>query len=86
MICGFGRTGNWFGSQTMGIRPDIMTLAKGLSSGYAPTGGSMVSDRMAISPPLVISRAEIDLLIDRAVQALDLTHAELQAEGMMKAA
>ncbi len=29
VICGFGRTGNWFGSQTMGIRPDIMTIAKG---------------------------------------------------------
>jgi putrescine aminotransferase len=47
VICGFGRTGNWFGSQTMGIRPDIMTIAKGLSSGYAPIGGSIVNDRVA---------------------------------------
>ncbi len=47
VICGFGRTGNWFGSQTMGIRPDIMTIAKGLSSGYAPIGGSIVSDDIA---------------------------------------
>ena len=47
MICGFGRTGNWFGSQTMGIRPDIMTVAKGLSSGYAPIGASIVSDKVA---------------------------------------
>lgn len=47
VICGFGRTGNWFGSQTFGIRPDIMTIAKGLSSGYAPVGGSMVSDKVA---------------------------------------
>lgn len=47
VICGFGRTGNWFGSQTFGIRPDIMTIAKGLSSGYAPIGGSMVSDEVA---------------------------------------
>ncbi|MDE4172973.1 aspartate aminotransferase family protein [Phaeobacter sp. PT47_59] len=47
VICGFGRTGNWFGSQTMGIRPDIMTIAKGLSSGYAPIGGSIVSDEVA---------------------------------------
>lgn len=47
VICGFGRTGNWFGSQTMGIRPDIMTIAKGLSSGYAPIGGSLVSDEIA---------------------------------------
>ena len=47
VICGFGRTGNWFGSQTYNIRPDIMTIAKGLSSGYAPIGGSLVSDRVA---------------------------------------
>ncbi len=47
VICGFGRTGNWFGSQTLGIRPDIMTVAKGLSSGYAPIGASIVSDEIA---------------------------------------
>lgn len=47
VICGFGRTGHWFGSQTMGITPDIMTIAKGLSSGYAPIGGSIVSDEIA---------------------------------------
>lgn len=47
VICGFGRTGQWFGSQTMGIRPDIMTIAKGLSSGYIPIGGSMISDEVA---------------------------------------
>ncbi len=47
VICGFGRTGNWFGSETMGIRPHIMTIAKGLSSGYAPIGGSIVCDEVA---------------------------------------
>tara|TARA_Y100000815_G_scaffold210602_1_gene195025 strand:+ start:3776 stop:5170 length:1395 start_codon:yes stop_codon:yes gene_type:complete len=47
VICGFGRTGNWFGSQTMNIRPHIMTIAKGLSSGYAPIGGSLVCDEVA---------------------------------------
>ncbi len=47
VICGFGRTGNWFGSQTLGIRPDIMTVAKGLSSGYAPIAASIVSDGVA---------------------------------------
>ncbi|MFK7878928.1 aspartate aminotransferase family protein [Roseobacter sp.] len=47
VICGFGRTGNWFGSQTMGIRPQIMTIAKGLSSGYQPIGGSIVCDEVA---------------------------------------
>jgi putrescine aminotransferase len=47
VICGFGRTGNWFGSQTLNIRPDIMTIAKGLSSGYQPIGGSIVSTKIA---------------------------------------
>lgn len=47
VICGFGRTGNWFGTQTFGLRPDIMTIAKGLSSGYVPIGGSLVSDKVA---------------------------------------
>jgi putrescine aminotransferase len=47
VICGFGRTRNWFGSQTMGITPDIMTIAKGLSSGYQPIGGSILSDEVA---------------------------------------
>jgi putrescine aminotransferase len=47
VICGFGRTGNWFGSQTVGIEPDIMTVAKGLSSGYLPIGGSIVSSEVA---------------------------------------
>jgi putrescine---pyruvate transaminase len=47
VICGFGRTGNWFGSQTVNIRPHIMTIAKGLSSGYQPIGGSIVCDEVA---------------------------------------
>ena len=47
VICGFGRTGNWFGSQTLGIKPHIMTIAKGLLSGYQPIGGSVVCDEVA---------------------------------------
>ena len=47
VICGFGRTGNWFGSQTVGIEPDVMTVAKGLSSGYIPIGASIISDKIA---------------------------------------
>jgi putrescine aminotransferase len=47
VICGFGRTGNWFGSQTMGIKPDMMTVAKGLSSGYAPISASIVNEDIA---------------------------------------
>jgi putrescine aminotransferase len=201
VITGFGRTGNWFGSQTVGIRPHIMTVAKGLSSGYQPIGGSIVcdevaavigacefnhgytyhghpvaaavalknlqimqeedilghvrttaaphlkrqwesladhplvgeakicgmmgsialtphkasraafaaeagtagyicrercfannlvmrhvGDRMIISPPLVITEEEIDLLVARARMALDETHGELKRQGLMKAA
>ena len=47
VICGFGRLGRWFGSDYYGIRPDLMTIAKGMSSGYLPIGGVMVSDRVA---------------------------------------
>jgi putrescine---pyruvate transaminase len=47
VITGFGRTGNWFGSQTFGIKPHIMTIAKGLSSGYQPIGGSVICDEIA---------------------------------------
>lgn len=199
VICGFGRTGNWFATETLGLHPHIMTIAKGLSSGYQPIGGSIVCDevaeviggvefnhgytysghpvacavalenlrlleeekviervrdetapylkekfealvdhplvgeakivgmmgsialtpnketravfaaeagtvgficrercfsnnlimrhvydRMIISPPLVISKEEIDILIDRARQSLDETHAILQEKGLMQ--
>jgi putrescine---pyruvate transaminase len=47
VICGFGRTGRWWGSETMGFRPDLMTFAKGVTSGYVPLGGVMVGDRVA---------------------------------------
>jgi len=47
VICGFGRTGQWFGCQHYGTRPDLMTIAKALSSGYLPIGGVMVGDRVA---------------------------------------
>jgi putrescine aminotransferase len=47
VICGFGRTGQWFGCEYYGTRPDLMTLAKGLSSGYLPIGGVMVGERVA---------------------------------------
>ncbi|SLN27681.1 Omega-amino acid--pyruvate aminotransferase [Roseovarius albus] len=201
VITGFGRTGNWFGCETFDIKPHIMTIAKGLSSGYAPIGGSLVcdevaevmnscefnhgytysghpvacavalenlrlldeegivekvgketapylkkkweslnehplvgetqlcglmgsmaltphkdsraafaaeagtaglicrehcfannlvmrhvGDRMVISPPLVITNAEIDTLVERAWKALDQAHAQLKDEGLLKAA
>lgn len=47
VICGFGRTGQWFGSHTLGIQPDLMPMAKGLSSGYLPLSAVAVGDRVA---------------------------------------
>jgi putrescine aminotransferase len=47
VITGFGRTGQWFGCETMGIKPDLMTFAKGVTSGYIPLGGVMVGERVA---------------------------------------
>ncbi|PLX36077.1 MAG: aspartate aminotransferase family protein [Hyphomicrobiales bacterium] len=47
VICGFGRLGEWFGSQYFGVEPDLMPMAKGMSSGYLPIGGVMISDKVA---------------------------------------
>ncbi len=47
VICGFGRTGQWFGCETFGFKPDLMTFAKGVTSGYIPLGGVMVGERIA---------------------------------------
>ncbi len=47
VICAFGRLGHMFGSDRYGYRPDMITFAKGVTSGYAPLGGLMVSDRIA---------------------------------------
>jgi len=47
VICGFGRLGEWFGADYYGIKPDLMTFAKGVTSGYLPLGGVMVSDRVS---------------------------------------
>ena len=46
VICGFGRTGEWFGSDFYGLKPDMMTIAKGLTSGYIPMGGLIVRDEV----------------------------------------
>jgi len=46
VVTGFGRTGSMFGSDHYGMRPDLITIAKGLTSAYAPLSGSIVSDKM----------------------------------------
>jgi len=47
VICGFGRTGHWFGCERFGYKPDLMTFAKGVTSGYVPLDGVMVGERIA---------------------------------------
>ena len=47
VICGFGRTGEWFAADYFGFMPDVMTLAKGITSGYIPLGAAMFNDRVA---------------------------------------
>ncbi|MTH96044.1 aspartate aminotransferase family protein [Roseibium sp. RKSG952] len=46
VICGFGRTGNMFGSETYGLQPDIMTLSKALSSSYMPISALLINDKV----------------------------------------
>ena len=46
VITGFGRTGRWFGCETMGFTPDLITFAKGVTSGYVPLGGVLVGPRV----------------------------------------
>ncbi|MCP3939368.1 MAG: aspartate aminotransferase family protein [Actinomycetia bacterium] len=47
VIAGFGRTGSWFGSQTWGVKPDLFTFAKGVTSGYQPLSGVVISEDIA---------------------------------------
>lgn len=47
VICGFGRTGEWWGCDSFGIQADLMPIAKGMTSGYVPMGGVFISDRVA---------------------------------------
>ena len=47
VICAFGRLGHWFAYEKFGYRPDLVTFAKGVTSGYIPLGGVMVGDRVA---------------------------------------
>jgi adenosylmethionine-8-amino-7-oxononanoate aminotransferase len=47
VICAFGRLGHYFGAERYGYQPDIITFAKGITSGYSPLGGMLVSDRLS---------------------------------------
>ena len=47
VMCGFGRTGDWFAFEHFGVEPDLITFAKGVNSGYVPVGGVIISDEIA---------------------------------------
>ena len=47
VVCAFGRLGHWFGTEVFGMQPDLMTLAKGITSAYVPLAASLVSARVA---------------------------------------
>ena len=49
VICAFGRLGEWFGSAKYGVTPDLLTFAKGSTSGYAPLGGVLIREELAAS-------------------------------------
>ncbi len=47
VMAGFGRTGEWFAIQNFGVTPDLITFAKGVTSGYVPLGGVAISEKIA---------------------------------------
>ena len=51
VICGFGRTGTWFGHDGTGVRPDVVTMAKGITSAYIPLAATVVSDEIFAAFP-----------------------------------
>ncbi len=47
VMCGFGRTGSWFGYLDHDVKPDLVTFAKGVNSGYVPLGGVVINEAIA---------------------------------------
>jgi 4-aminobutyrate---pyruvate transaminase len=60
VICGFGRTGNYWGSETFGMKPDILSCAKALSSSYMPISAVMISD--AVYQPIANQSKDLGVL------------------------
>jgi L-2,4-diaminobutyrate transaminase len=46
VVCGFGRLGTWFGSEPLGLQPDLMTVAKGMTSAYVPLSACIISEKV----------------------------------------
>ncbi len=86
VICGFGRTGNWFGAQTFGVIPDLMTFAKGVTSGYQPLSGVIVSRDLCseLEEPGFLLRTGYTYSGHNASCAAGIANIELmEAEGLV---
>ena len=89
VVTGFGRTGRLFGCEHWGVRPDIMTIAKGLTSGYAPMGATVVSrqveDAFAGGPLLHLNTyAGHPVACEAALATLDILQDERLPENAAK--
>ncbi len=89
VICGFGRTGSWFGSQTFGVTPDLITFAKGVSSGYQPLSGVIVNQPLVeeLSEPGFLLRTGYTYSGHPAACAAGIANINLiEAEGLVERA
>ena len=89
VICGFGRTGSWFGSQTFGVTPDLITFAKGVSSGYQPLSGVIVSQPLVeeLSEPGFVLRTGYTYSGHPAACAAGIANINLiESEGLVERA
>ena len=87
VICGFGRTGSWFGAQTFGVTPDLMTFAKGIPSGYQPLSGVIVSRSVCdeLEEPGFLLRTGYTYSGHQASCAAGIANIELmEAEGLVE--
>ena len=86
VICGFGRTGSWFASQTFGVTPDLMTFAKGVTSGYQPLSGVIISAEVAeeLSEPGFLFRSGYTYAGHPAASAAAVANINLlESEGLI---
>jgi len=87
VICGFGRTGSWFGAQTFGVTPDLMTFAKGITSGSQPLSGVIVSRSVCdeLEEPGFLLRTGYTYSGHQASCAAGIANIELmEAEGLVE--
>lgn len=86
VVTGFGRTGNWFAQTTFGFKADMMTLAKGMSSGYVPISAAVISDEIAavIEQEGAVLQHGFTTSAHPVTSAVALRNLEiLQAEGLV---